>query len=161
MIDYSLRSALGFCRRSSYIVESSIICHDVAQTRQSSSKVSRFFVRPKGLVQLVAPRVTCLRLGDYCYRNICLCLMSVFENKFSAIISQIQQSSILIASPLVTSRLLPPFKDLGWLSIESRGRLVVALYWVCGSGRDLLYRLLEWINCYGVAFISQKIVSLF
>ena len=49
----SARSPLGFCRRSSYIVGSSIICHDVARTRQSSLKVSRF-LRLKELGQSVA-----------------------------------------------------------------------------------------------------------
>ena len=41
-----------------------------------------------------------------CYANICICLMSVFENKFSANISQIQQSSIATSSSSVISRLL-------------------------------------------------------
>ena len=37
-------------------------------------------------------------VGDYCDAIFCICLMNVFENKFSDLISQIQQSSIVIAS---------------------------------------------------------------
>ncbi len=51
-----------------------------------------------GLVQLVAPRVTNLRMAVVCCANNCLCQMIVFENKFSAIICQTQQSSIATAT---------------------------------------------------------------
>ena len=37
-------------------------------------------------------------VGDYCDAIFCICLMNVFENKFSDLICQIQQSAIVIAS---------------------------------------------------------------
>ena len=65
--------------------------------RREDLKVFSFFVR-RGLVQLVAPRVTNLRMAVVCCANNCLCQMIVFENKFSAIICQTQQSSIATAT---------------------------------------------------------------
>ena len=53
--------------------------------------------------QSVAFRAVYLRMAVICFANTCLSLIIVFENKFSAIISQSQQSSIataLLRSPL-------------------------------------------------------------
>ena len=61
------------------------------------------FVFVDEFVQSVAFRATCLRGLLFAVANLCLCLMLVFENKFSASISQTQQSSIAttaLRSPL-------------------------------------------------------------
>ena len=51
-------------------------------------------------------------VGDYCCRNLCLCLMIVFENRFSAIISQTQTICDCNRLPSLCSRLLPPFDSV-------------------------------------------------
>ena len=77
----SLRSALGFCRRSSPCFVHLMGC----STSDCHSAVA-FFVRLKGLGQLVAPRQSCLRLC-YCsvgvlLRNRRFCADSQKVNKF-------------------------------------------------------------------------------
>ena len=81
-------------------------CLDASSTLATSTK-RRIFVRlfcfGGSVGQSVASRATCLRSVDVCSANICLCQMIVFENKFSAIILQRQQSTIAstaLRSPL-------------------------------------------------------------
>ena len=83
----SLRSPLDCCARSTL---------NASVTGMWS--LYRFFCFGGSVSQSVASRVTCLRSVDVCSANLCLCQMIVFENKFSAIILQRQQSAIVSTS---------------------------------------------------------------
>ena len=108
-----LRSALGFCRRSSPAKVVFELCLS-APPRRRLFVVFFFFVR-RALVQLVAPRQTCLRCWSVgvLLRNYKPCADSLKVNKFPFCLSaQCLQlrcpPTLYICS--VCSRLLPPFE---------------------------------------------------
>jgi hypothetical protein len=85
--------------------------------------------------------------------NLCLCLMIVFENKFSAIISQCQQSTIATAS------LRSPLDcgDRSNLSCGEKFCVVVESRWWC-LGR-LVCKLRDSHCCYATTIANQIAAS--
>ena len=94
-------------------------------------------------------RLVCVWLL-FAVANLCLCLMIVFENNFSAIISQTQTIFDCNRLPSLCSRLLPPFESR--VSVMWRDNGIILLV-SCKLGQSVAFR----ATCLRVAICSYKI----